>query len=448
MKAKFFTTVCYLCAFVCLESSGDFSAQQLADNLCTEGYSRVVHREHSDYRYYHVNGNRNNRVTFGYEIELFAEASPNLVILYRLPKYSQEQWNRIPVERRRVLLDAAIKKAKKHDVVMVRLDTAPKFLALEVIKDTSDSDRLELSDNAITTSLWEVQRQFQFIGVLFKIAGVHVHVVYNAKGAKIKGAAQFAKLDFDLTQTETLAKGYESYLKTGRTPGKNVAHWSTGLMDATTLQRYEKAVEKPRGTETTDTLLKYIYGITFRSELYGKGKVGNEARNAIRRLNQALEKMKETAENLETGFADYRRLEFKNDNVILREETWEQLSSHHKALFEALGKHLDAKHAGQTRGGAPFALRFAYPLLEWTNHPYIRQLRPELRREFLAKLSNATAEYLKTTKAISRKDLPAEKKLTKVQIAMAKWAFDSKVSDWLKAGKTAFKALGPPAITN
>lgn len=389
---------------------------------------------------YYVHGNPDNPISFGYELELLVSQNPNLHRFYRSVGVSEADWLAMSEDARRSSLLETVKNADFGAQVALKLSTAPAYLASAAIREHTGFDRIELSDNAITHDLREVRDQFQWLRQNLLISGVHGHAAYKREGTDLRGAEHFAKLDFDMTQAQTLAAGYRRFQETGNLPANHVVHWSTGPVDKETrdLLAYYASPERT-GKEPLDPRVKYIYGVTLRPDLYGDGMIGHEVRSAVKRLPEALEKMRRIGESLQLQqFAAYRIPELGADPVLLSENVLKGLPYPEQAVYSTAADYLKRKHAGHPTGGAPYAVRFTWARLPWTEHPFIRLLPQNERQQFMDSLAYAEIAYQKEIDRLSaRRNRPAngEAVTQALQVAMARWAHESQLAVYLKRGR-------------
>ncbi len=384
-------------------------------------------------RYFYANGRISNPISFGYEAELLVSQNPDLGKFYRPEDIAEADWARQP-DRWQQEIRLRIEQADRHDVILVRREGTPKFLSPHAIKDTNDNDRIELPKNQVTEELSDVRDQFDWLNDNLKVATVHGHVAYTKDGTDMRGADVFAKMDADITQIETLARGYSRYKETLRVPAKNVVHWSTGLWDEKTQRVYRGLVEAENAPSGVPTLIKYTYGVALRGEVtYGPGKQGHEVRNAVKRTGVALDKMNELAKQAQDGFQAYRLQPLRNDPVLLSDETVrKRVATPTIAFYKELG---DVLQGPEKSGGAPYWMRFAYPQLEWGQHPLVRVLPSKVRTDLQHKIDKATRRYDQRVEAISQLHLPPRQAIAQVQIAMATWAHETQLHVYLREGK-------------
>jgi len=228
------------------------------------------------------------------------------------------------------------------------------------------------------------------------------------------------------------------YLERGNTPANNIAHWSLGLMNDAVIKRAQKAMGNVaiHELDEVDLFTKYVYGMNFRRDIYVLDRAGYEIRNCLRRVECLKAKLLELAENIEDGFSKYRDL--LPDYSVVTTRLFRSLSFQERRLLNQLDRYLRKKHRGHAIGGADFKTRFTFPTIDWANHPLIRQLSTEQQIEFWKKLARSTQKYRDTLKTIAQSKLRIDEKLKQVQIAIARWGFDSELHMYLKTGKQKF----------
>jgi hypothetical protein len=169
-------------------------------------------------RTYHFGGNSKNPLTFSYEIETDPRESPRILNYYKLPDYSDEEWNSIPLQARIGLVLETHTTKKLKEKILVKMNGAPSFLSDDL--EAEAGSRVEASRNEITSSLDTINEHLEWFWENIGPGSVQGHVVFQAKG--LKGLSEpvrnFIKNDFDLGQTEALSKGYTAYLERGSIP--------------------------------------------------------------------------------------------------------------------------------------------------------------------------------------------------------------------------------------
>lgn len=388
-----------------------------------------------------------NTLSFSYEIEYNLKENPKLLKYYKITGMDDKAWKALSPEKQlKLATDKHNKTVDQDDVVLEKLDDAPEFLPKRMIKETDEN--LEMVDNPITTNLNEVNKNLDWIWANIGPGSVQGHVAFDLDGALLKNIEKTVKIDYDISQAQSLSKGYASYIKTGKgNPGANLTHHSLGPVNDVTLktitsnttQGKTKAFltrsrrEKLKSTTKIDNNLKLNYGIAYRPDLYGKSKVGFEIRNCHKRLDCIKKKMQELSSELEDGLALKAKIP-KSPEISA--DMLKNLPPSIREVYLNAAEAIRLKNPAQMPG-TQYKERFLFPHLDWAKHPLI-QVLPEAKKEiFLRILKESTEEYVNTVKKMPRTQLANN--VRDLEISTAKWAHDIDLDVSLSAGLKILK---------
>ena len=375
--------------------------------------------------------NDKNPISFSYEIEYSLKENPNLVDYYRVKGISDEDWLKLPKdERLKRALKAHQKTSSQNSVVLEKLQTAPDFLSPTMVKESNTN--LEMITNPITTKLEEVYQNLDWIWENIGPGSIQGHTAFNRKGVELENVIGLVKSDYDISQAESLVKGYEAHISRGSQAGANLSHHSLGPVDNETIKVLEKNLGKPGKLKNKwgySRETKFIYGLAYRPDLYGRNKVGFEIRNCHKRLQCIKDKLKLLSEDLQVGLDSFKHLA---DAPTINKEMLEDIPDSVRDVYSRAEKVNRKKNASYVTG-SDYANRYLYPHLNWKEHPLITALPLKDQKEFHLKLEKANEAYNNEIVNIG-KWKNTNLFPPKIQNATAKWAHSIGLDEYLKAG--------------
>jgi hypothetical protein len=379
-----------------------------------------------------VAGDAKKPITFGYELEFVPEKALGLLEYYKTFEFSDATWKALPREKRLAHAKEAVAKRSLRTVALIKMAGAPDFLSRTLTVEANG--RVELSSNAIEESVDGTVNRLEWVFEHLGPASIQAHAAFREKGFSemAPGAHNFMRADFDLGQTEALAKGYESYLSKGTIPGRNLSHPSLGVPDSITQARSLDSLTKGKSTRAVDAEAKLIYGTVFRPDLYGNDKIGFEIRSCHNRIPCIRKKLERLTSRLSRSFDSYVAL---HDEVVVSSELFQRLPDDVREVFHEAGETAARNGIDSATGGAPYEQRFMYPLLPWEDRVLLRGLTPKGFEVFKVKNGAAQAEFIRRVRELGASKIAGNELLDQLQIAVAKWAHESGMASWLKSGE-------------
>lgn len=372
-----------------------------------------------------------NPISFSYEIEFALEETPNIVNYFKVRGYSDNAWCQLSKQQKlEIAIETQRKTSIKNAVIMEKLNDAPDFLASTLIWESSVN--LEMINGHISIDLSKIHEDLDWIWENIGAGSVQAHAAFNKNDIKLENIENLVKTEYDVSQASALVKGYESFIKNGNIPGNNLSHYALGPVDDITLKKLRKDIGSPDKLKSKRNFsheTKYVYGIVYRPDLYGKSKVGFEIRNCHKRLNCIKEKMHFLATDLEMGLRSYKNL---SSSPTISSSLLDNLPKKVREVY--LKAAVIVKKTNESQAfGSNYQNRYLFPHLDWNRHPLINNLTRGDRTKFKINLDNATDQYIEDIISIGRK------KSTffyakNIQIATAKWAHSINLDLFLNKG--------------
>ncbi len=389
----------------------------------------VINAPRNEVGRYFAFGNKNNPISFGFEVEFEMRQSPKLGEYYKLIGYSDRDWFNLPLQKRVELIQEKIKsKLIPRSKILQKTKMAPDFLADFAI--TAEGNNLELAANKITTDLNEIEEYVNWVQTNIGKGSLQGHAVFNIeKENSISGLFSEIKFQADIAQAESLEMSYLSSQKNGKVPAANFVHAYLPPMDYGALYLMEERLKK-NAKLGKDIRSKRVYGTSYRPDLYGKKKVGFEVRNCHIRVDCLQKELREISMAIEkVNEAPALGLDQVGD--MINSDLLNKVSQGHRIELLRLAEKVPGDMPLNSK-----ASRFLYPLMEWENHPLILMLEKKKYEEFIGRLKIARTDFDLELKLFLFNDkISVEDKLNKLRELVAKFSKQVGMADYLKLGK-------------
>ena len=304
-----------------------------------------------------------DRFTVGWEFEFRPRDNPDVLKYYRARDISSSQWKKMSLGEQQAHVKSLTERSKKGDVILEKLEDAPRFLSSTATKDTQKGSLLEINGDpsAVTNDLDEFDRQLDWVNGNLGSGIFHGTTVFE-EGIVLKSAQSLLKWDADIAYVESLAAGFSRYLGDGTQPAKFLSHYTTGIRSMSVEAQIAQQLSNPSAMKSGENLAtKYLYSIILRkSDSYG-GRNALEIRNCLKRVDCLKQKMADLLHHMDNEFDSFK--DAPVDHAILSKETWNRVDSDIQVLFNRTAEHLKVVNLRQT-AGAPYELRYSLPFLK------------------------------------------------------------------------------------
>ena len=182
-----------------------------------------------------VDGSK-NEISFSYEIEYSLVENPSVVNYYKLPDISDADWLKLPQDERVAMaLEKQRSITKQGTVVLVKMNDSPEFLPKKMVYESRNN--LEMIDNPIKTELGKINENLDWIWENIGPGSIQGHLAFDKEGVRLLSTDRAISFDYDISQAESLVKGYQSYKIKGDkgNPGANLSHPSLGPVTNETM---------------------------------------------------------------------------------------------------------------------------------------------------------------------------------------------------------------------
>ncbi|MEE3079849.1 MAG: hypothetical protein VX341_10970, partial [Bdellovibrionota bacterium] len=344
------------------------------------------------YRRRYVAGRTDLPISYGLEIELLLNETPDILKQYRLNNYSEDEWAQLSIEEK---LSEALEQVKVSDAYSELFskmpsahDSLPNTLFIEGHKTVE-------ANNIVFNTLGEAQDFLKYFDKSVGRGSVQGHVVYPDK-VEIDGAAGFVVFEADYAQLHNLERGYDRLLKNPETtPANNLIHHALGPLSEDERLLYIVNQDALINQEQFNNIgkAKTVYGVNFRAgKPYEDGYVGFEHRQYHKNYERLVDGMDYQSRELEKKGDLSRYKDFEDapqiDSSLISariDEYQIDLDKDDLELFlisagEVIEKK--SKEMGFTFGGAQPEHRFLFPLKDWINNPILNEMPESIRKEY------------------------------------------------------------------
>ncbi len=407
-----------------------------------KSYSEIEYR--GDGSTFFAEGNPERPISFGIESEMNFAENPNIVKDYKVIGFSDEDWAKLSFEERVAAANAAQSEVGFKKPFLEKLSDRDERLPSTIINEGDGNIEL---NGIVFNNLDEARDFVSFLDERYGKSSLQGHVVRDNK-TPFTGASGYTVFNSDYAQISALDRNFDIYLKNPDfTPAKNLSHHSLGPLSDQNLKLYRNVEDMAgRGKSLKGAELggnRVVYGPVLRSEPYPDGLVGFELRQYHKRGDEMLDEMGSLAQDLQardglSKFSPYKDQPLISSDLpaqraaeygIELDKKWSSgFITKSNPYFKAVGKRMKARFPNLVYGGADVSERFFFPLRKWSDYPAVKNLPEPERTQAIAKIENATKEYLLTLDAKVRdwdRTSVDDSALRELQIAASKWGKDS-----------------------
>ncbi len=403
-----------------------------------------------------VQFNKDMPISFGLEAEMNVRENPDIVMDYRVDSFSEEDW--LPMDRQ-ARIQAALERQRRNpdkgERIFIKLSGASGELPAELLNEGDGNVEM---NGMVFRSYADLERYVRDLFRRYGPSSLQAHVAYKDFD-RVEGVAGYVVFEADAAQLKTLERNYTRFLADTRIiPGKNLPHHSLGPLgedDRRLFARFElralrgKSIGAPGNSRTT-------YAPVFRDDIYPDGYRGHEFRQFHKRADELLAAVDGFSAHLNNSgdlrpfkpFSEVRQIAADLPAARAQEVGVEIDKRKWRKFFGRVGQKITALNSPLVTGGAPPSERFFYPLKDWKNHPLVRELPEPERTQARARIGTATREFLLTIDAlVNHSDYTPiyQSVLNQLQTAVAKWAYDTALSDHFETFRRRVLAAGPRA---
>lgn len=398
-----------------------------------------------------LGGDRRKRITFGLESEMNFRENPALLDDYRLKTVTDEQWEAMTEEGRLRAVEQVIQTTeRKGTFPFVKTRTAPSWVpeTMDAEMDGNSELRGAVFDNidAVRVFVEAASRRYPH-------SYWQGHVVFPKQNS-VDGLVGYSVIEGDIAQLKSLESGYAKHLGSPDfVPGRFLSHHSLGPLSDSDRAMYAKMEEKARngGAIGDGGGARVHNGPALRDDKYPRGHVGFELRQFHQRGEQLVDEMDALSTQLHlagtmSGLAPAAKTELVSDRLLTRLKDFPSVAPDVKAwkkFFGTVEESVGGKNPDLLIGAAPVSQRFFLPMRNWVEHPAIKdaiEAMPDKGDALRARINTATRTYIELVSGIvarhARGELTVDQATNLSQTAVARWAFDTKLSSFLQNFKS------------
>ncbi len=362
-------------------------------------------------------GSQNGVISYGLEGEVPLNKAKGLLDWYRPRDKTDAEWLGMS-------LDARAEVAGRSGFNFVKTADAPDWLLEKLSSDPGGAELISKPTDKLETAL-------AWIDAIERKAGKsssgrsHIYwqgnVAYLRDGdfskAHLDGIEGYVRAAGDYAQFRKLEKGY-AYHKQNPSyiPGKNLGHFVLGPLNTSKMADMKKELLAAKEGRKNDSHGHYIQGTYFRTWAYGEGRNGFEVRDPHKDVALLKQEMRRLTHGLEKGFKGYER--FKTLSTLDETAHFNKFSPAVKTMLNQV--------ATSYKG------RYALPMKPYeVDYPSALGMTGATKTEFSQRITTARQQYVQALEGIAAGSADKQTKLNQVRVALAKFAYDTKIATTL-----------------
>jgi hypothetical protein len=356
-------------------------------------------------------------ISYGLEGEVPLNKAKGLLDWYRPRDKTDAEWLGMSLDQR-----ASV--AGKSGYNFVKTADAPEWLLEKLSSDPGGAELISKPTDKLETALAWIKTIEDKAG---KSASGRSHIYWQGNVAYIRGG-DFSKKHLegiegyvraagDYAQFRKLEKGYAFHKQNpDYIPGKNLGHGVLGPLNTSKMADMGKEMLAAKEGRKNNSHGHYIQGTYFRTWAYGENRNGFEVRDPHKDVALLKQEMRRLTHGLQKGFKGYEK--FKKLSALDETAHFNKFSDGVKTMLRSV--------ANSYKG------RYALPMKPFeVDYPAALGLSGDKKTQFSQRITSARQEYVRTLETIATASGDNKAKLNQVRVALAKFAFDTKIASTL-----------------
>lgn len=356
-------------------------------------------------------------ISYGLEGEVPLNKAKGLLDWYRPRDKTDAEWLGMSLDQRAEV-------AGKSGYNFVKTADAPDWLLEKLSSDPGGAELISKPTDKLETALAWIETIERKAG---KSSSGRSHIYWQGNVAYVRGG-DFSKKHLDgiegyvraagdYAQFRKLEKGYEYHQQNpSYIPGKNLGHGVLGPLNTSKMADMQKELQAAKEGRTNSSHGHYIQGTYFRTWAYGDNRNGFEIRDPHKDVKLLKQEMRRLTHGIQQGFKGYEK--FKKLSALDETAHFNKFSSNIKTMLQQV--------AGYHKG------RYALPMKPYeVDYPAALGMSGAKKTQFSQRITTARQQYIQALEGIAAGSGDKQTKLNQVRVALAKFAYDTKIATTL-----------------